>query len=70
IMTLFDALSADPERLLPNNTRQHWQQSRAEGHSGLRVITDYISGMTDGFAQRIYNQLFIPGDSVLFEPHH
>ncbi|MGL4600696.1 MAG: anti-phage deoxyguanosine triphosphatase [Plesiomonas sp.] len=70
IMTLFDALSADPERLLPNNTRQHWQQSRAEGHSGLRVITDYISGMTDGFAQRIYNQLFIPGDSVLFEAHH
>ncbi|KAB7691564.1 anti-phage deoxyguanosine triphosphatase [Plesiomonas shigelloides] len=70
IMELFDAFSADPERLLPPGTRQRWQQSRAEGHSGLRVITDYISGMTDGFAQRTYIQLFTPASTLSFDPHN
>ena len=57
IMDIFEALSADPERLLPISVRQDWQaaQSHTEGY---RVITDHISSMTDGHAQRLHQQLF------------
>ncbi|WP_100751964.1 anti-phage deoxyguanosine triphosphatase [Vibrio salilacus] len=57
IMDIFEALSADPERLLPVNVRQKW--SVCENNSaGFRVIADYISSMTDGHAQRLHQQLF------------
>ncbi|MGL5372277.1 MAG: hypothetical protein ACRDBF_14815 [Plesiomonas shigelloides] len=36
----------------------------------MRVITDYISGMTDGFAQRTYIQLFTPASTLSFDPHN
>lgn len=54
IMDIFEALSADPERLLPIEVRQQWTQSK----DGYRVIADYISSMTDGHAQRLHQQLF------------
>ncbi|MDN3610479.1 anti-phage deoxyguanosine triphosphatase [Vibrio ostreicida] len=57
IMDIFEALSADPERLLPIPIRNEWQQSR-DPSEGYRVITDYISSMTDGHAQRLHQQLF------------
>lgn len=57
IMDIFEALSADPERLLPEQPRQRWQSSSDETH-GLRVISDHISSMTDGHAQRLHQQLF------------
>ncbi|CAH0533846.1 Deoxyguanosinetriphosphate triphosphohydrolase-like protein [Vibrio stylophorae] len=60
VMALFDALSADPLRLLPQNTKQRWQQAQEAGDSGYRVICDYIAGMTDGYAQHLYQQLFSP----------
>lgn len=57
IMDIFEALSADPERLLPVQTRQKWLERSDEGE-GYRVIADYISSMTDGHAQRLHQQLF------------
>lgn len=59
IMALFTAFSSDPERLLPTNTRKRWQEAQDEGNA-LRVISDYISGMTDGFAFRMHSNLFMP----------
>ncbi|RJG42155.1 anti-phage deoxyguanosine triphosphatase [Motilimonas pumila] len=58
IMELFEAFAADPERLLPNDTKTRWLKRTAAGHTGNRIITDYISGMTDGHAVRLHNQLF------------
>ncbi|MDE1221308.1 anti-phage deoxyguanosine triphosphatase [Vibrio aestuarianus] len=58
IMDLFEALSADPERLLPETTRGKWQQAEDGSGDGMRVICDYISAMTDGYAQRMHQQLF------------
>ncbi|KJG26002.1 deoxyguanosinetriphosphate triphosphohydrolase [Photobacterium iliopiscarium] len=65
IMELFDAFASDPERLLPEATRQHWQRAVDKGDNDMRIIADYISSMTDGFSQRLYNTLFQP--SIMME---
>ncbi len=57
IMDLFEALSADPERLLPKHTQELWKEAMDES-AKMRVIADYISAMTDGHAQKLHRQLF------------
>lgn len=59
VMELFTAFSSDPERLLPDNTKNRWLQAQ-ENNNGARVIADYISGMTDEFASRMHSNLFLP----------
>lgn len=58
IMDLFETLSADPERLLPESTQEKWRIAESQGHQGMRVICDYISAMTDAYAQRLHQELF------------
>nr|WP_238486293.1 anti-phage deoxyguanosine triphosphatase [Motilimonas eburnea] len=58
VMELFEAFAGDPKRLLPNDTKARWQAATEQGHSGYRVIADYISGMTDGHALRLHGNLF------------
>lgn len=57
LLKLFDAFASDPERLLPLNTQQRWRQA-ANLAAKQRVICDYISGMTDDYAERMYLTLF------------
>ncbi|WJG07705.1 anti-phage deoxyguanosine triphosphatase [Aliiglaciecola sp. LCG003] len=59
VMELFEAFASDPERLLPDNTKARWLEAESDGN-GYRVISDYISGMTDGFSAKLYNTLFLP----------
>ena len=59
VMELFQTFASDPERLLPENTRQRWREA-SKNNNGHRVICDYIAGMTDGFAARLYSELFMP----------
>lgn len=59
VMDLFSAFASDPKRLLPENTQRRWQIAE-ENHQGMRVISDYISGMTDEFASRMHGNLFQP----------
>jgi dGTPase len=56
LMALFDAFSSDPSRLLPANTQQRWLQAADELKT--RVICDYISGMTDDYAEHMYRRLY------------
>jgi dGTPase len=56
LMALFDAFSSDPSRLLPANTQQRW--SDAPDELKTRVICDYISGMTDDYAEHMYRRLY------------
>ncbi|MGX9461880.1 anti-phage deoxyguanosine triphosphatase [Shewanella sp. A14] len=58
VMELFEAFASDPERLLPLNTRERWLTATSEQTNPMRVIADYISGMTDEFAGRLHQQLF------------
>lgn len=56
LMALFDAFCSDPSRLLPTNTQLRWQQATEQLKT--RVICDYISGMTDDYAELMYRRLY------------
>ena len=56
-MDMFEAFSADPERLLPLAIKKQWQNHTEESRK-MRVIADYISSMTDDLAQKMHQQLF------------
>jgi dGTPase len=58
IMDIFEALSADPERLLPESTQEKWRMAEQHSGQGMRVICDYIAAMTDAYAQRVHQELF------------
>lgn len=58
VMELFQAFASDPERLLPINTRSRWLQAGEDNESQARVIADYIAGMTDDYANRLFQTLF------------
>ncbi|WP_133406939.1 anti-phage deoxyguanosine triphosphatase [Parashewanella tropica] len=67
VMELFEALESDPERLLPFNTQERWLKHQHEFGNGNRILCDYISGMTDDFAGRLYQQLFSPKTNSLID---
>jgi len=62
VMELFDAFSGDPDRLLPDDIRL-----QLEAANPKRVIADYIAGMTDEYATRIYQRLFTPRQGMLLQ---
>lgn len=68
VMAIFDAVMSDAERLLPTPTKVKWQQYKKnkDCEHGARVVCDYVSGMTDDFATRIYRGLFVAGDGSIF----
>ena len=55
VQDVFRALSEDPEHLVPNwhDTPSDWPQPRR--------ICDYVGGMTDAYAEKVYSRLFVPG---------
>ncbi|MGB3725951.1 MAG: anti-phage deoxyguanosine triphosphatase [Glaciecola sp.] len=59
LSALFEAFYNEPTRLLPLNTMVRWQQCDTD-LAKARVISDYISGMTDDYANRVYTSLFLP----------
>jgi len=60
VMELFEALSSDPMRLLSDHTAQRWQEAGELGLNQHRIIADYVSGMTDDYATKLYQTLFLP----------
>lgn len=52
---MFQIFESDPERLLPRNTAQRWLN--APDAYKKRVICDYIAGMSDAYALKLYHQL-------------
>ncbi len=63
IEKLFSVLIENPEKLLPKSTYDKYQSS----DNKHRVICDYISGMTDIHATKVYSRIFIPNVGSLFE---
>lgn len=60
VMELFQALASDPQRLLPKSTAIRWQQAKQNNQNSHRVIADYVAGMTDEYATKLYQTLFLP----------
>lgn len=69
VMELFEAFSSDPKRLLPENTQERWVKATENGN-GMRVLADYISGMTDEFASRLYTTMFAPKHGGIQDGFH
>ncbi|MCJ1901628.1 dGTPase [Paracoccus versutus] len=57
VARLFDTLLSDPESLIPQSS---WQDGCPESSTERRVC-DYVAGMTDSYAERLYKRLFHPG---------
>jgi len=67
VLDLFRAIAADPDRLLPTTFRERLSLSGNVQHR-MRVICDYVSGMTDEFATKQYERLFVPRRGSALSP--
>ncbi len=66
VIELFEALSSDPERLLPQSALSYYKDAKNENEK-MRVICDYISGMTDEYATRLYEKIYAPHKGSIFD---
>jgi dGTPase len=54
---VFRALQEDPEQLVPTSS---WADGDVTGTVDRRIC-DYVAGMTDSYAEKVYRRLFVPG---------
>ena len=66
VLSLFEALSSEPEMLLPSSFQQLWKEAKSDLQQ-KRIICDFIAGMTDQYANRFYERLFLPGHGSVFD---
>jgi len=66
VLSIFEALSTDPEMLLPRSFQSLCKSAKSEEEQ-KRIICDYIAGMTDQYANRFYQRLFLPGHGSVFD---
>jgi dGTPase len=50
------ALFSDPEQLIPQSSWRDFTVGSIE-----RRVCDYVAGMTDSYAEKVYRRLFMPG---------
>lgn len=65
LLALFRAIESDPEHLLGGIFRERIQG--ADGPTTLRVIADYIAGMTDEYATKLFERMFVPRHGTIFD---
>lgn len=66
VIELFKALEMDPSRFLPESTFTTYMKAKNE-KAKKRVICDYIAGMTDEYAAKLYERIFCPHRGSVFE---
>ena len=66
VLSIFEALSSDPKMLLPRSFQILCKTAKNEQEE-KRIICDYIAGMTDQYANRFYQRLFLPGHGSVFD---
>jgi len=66
VLRMFEAIASDPQRLLKESFRDLWVQAESTTDK-MRVLCDYISGMTDEYATRMYERLFVPRQGHVFD---
>lgn len=65
LLALFRAIESDPLSLLGGEFRA--KTLGATPAQRLRVITDYIAGMTDEYATRMFERMFVPRHGTVFD---
>lgn len=64
VAELFQAFLTNPYRLLPEKMRDKFKSvEELESH---RVIADHVAGMTDEYATKMYERLFIPREGTIY----
>lgn len=63
IIKLFEVIKENPKRTLPVNTFEKYD----EHGSDMRTLCDYIAGMTDSYATKLYSKIFIPSMGSIFD---
>ena len=73
VIELFQVLAKDPERFLPKSTKVIWKNSTKnlpvedQEAAQMRVICDFIAGMTDDYATKFYEKFFTPNKGSIFD---
>lgn len=66
VLRLFEVLLGNPQRLLPKNTYETFVQCDTE-QQRMRCISDFISGMTDTYATKLFHRLFSPDIGSIYD---
>lgn len=66
VMGLFRVLWSNPERLLPRSRLAKLDAATSE-QERMRLLCDYVAGMTDDYATRVYAKLFSPYYGSIFD---
>lgn len=66
LMSLINAFTANPYKLMTPTYVEQYELATSEA-AQKRVICDYIAGMTDEYANRMYERLFVPRHGNVFE---
>ena len=66
IREIFTKLKEAPDRYLPEDTRKKCISPQENGEENYRIICDYVAGMTDEYACKIYQMMFLPGYGSVF----
>lgn len=64
LLALFRAIETDPLSFLSGEFRERVEK---EPETTLRVIADYIAGMTDEYATRMFERMFVPRHGTVFD---
>lgn len=63
VVSVFEALQADPKRLLPRDAYAKFTAANGDP----RIICDHVAGMTDTYLLRTYERLFSPRMGSVFD---
>ena len=66
VLDLFKSLRANPDSLLPTSFYKKYKEAVNEQEQ-QRVISDYIAGMTNTYASRLYAKFFSPTQGSVFD---
>ena len=57
----------NPDLLLPDDWKEYLRHNQRSKEWVARVVSDYIAGMTDSYAQKMYSRLFLPNQGSIYE---
>lgn len=63
VIELFDVIKENPKRIMPKNTFEKY----VEDNYDMRNLCDFIAGMTDNYATKLYSKIFVPSMGSIFD---
>jgi dGTPase len=67
LLALFRAIESDPLNFLGGEFGDRARTLVGKPEESLRVIADYIAGMTDEYATRMFERMYVPRHGTVFD---